>query len=116
MFHQLILPYSANENRDLTDEETVIKEERKELHFDARQSEHLQTAAKLNLKDAHVMRSYLVLLFEGEQVLHNKTEAVIVFIQTEIWQIVAARKLPENSQELALIRNSKAWVGYVHGE
>ena len=86
VFHQLILPYSVNFYQETTDEVTVSHEQRKEISFEADQSENLCKIAGMALKDFVVSRKYLVLLFESEQNHQpGQIEAALVFIETENW-------------------------------
>ena len=54
----------------------------------------------MSLKELVVARQYLILLFESEQILADKTEAALVFIETENWQIVAVTRPPGNMAEI----------------
>ena len=84
LIHRLVLPYSMSEDATKSDPESVLLEERKEVRFEGgRDSEKLSKLENLTLHEFVVQRTQMILLFQSQEPLpDNKTEAMLVFIDT----------------------------------
>ena len=97
-----------SEDATKNDPESVLLDECKEVSFDGgRDSEKLSKLAKLPLHEFVVQRNQMILLFQSTEPLgDNKTEAMLVFIDTSTWQLAGISELPSNMVEVDLKKSS----------